>query len=117
MDKILAPRIESKAISKYIRISPSKIRRVADQIRGKDYKEALILLEFLPYTCCLPLIKVLRSAAANAQHNHGVYQTSLNIKKVIVDKGPVMRRMRPRARGRAYSILKATSHVTIILTA
>jgi large subunit ribosomal protein L22 len=104
-----------KAVSKYIRMSPNKIRRVLRQIQGKTYKEALTLLEFMPYASCEPIIKVLRSAAANAKNNFGFDETRLVIKSAFADQGPVMKRFRPRAQGRAYRILKATSHITIIV--
>lgn len=108
---------EASAVSKYIRMSPSKIRRVLRQIQGKTYKEALIILEFLPYASCEPIIKVLRSAAANAKNNKGFDEANLIVKSAFADQGPVMKRFRPRAQGRAYRILKATSHITIIVSA
>lgn len=108
---------EARAVSKYIRMSPSKIRRVLRQIQGKSYKDALIILEFLPYASCEPIIKVLRSAAANAKHNKGFNETNLTVKSAFANQGPTMKRFRPRAQGRAYRILKATSHITIILAA
>lgn len=106
---------EVRAVSKYIRMSPSKIRRVLKQIQGKPYKEALLILEYMPYASCEPIIKVLRSAAANAKNNFGFDETKLFIKSAFADQGPVMKRFRPRAQGRAYRILKATSHITIIV--
>lgn len=106
---------EARAVSKYIRMSPSKIRRVLKQIQGKSYKDALILLNFLPYASCQPIIKVLRSAAANAKNNKNLSESRLVIKSAFVDQGPVMKRFRPRAQGRAYRILKPTSHITIIV--
>ena len=106
---------ETQAVSKYIRMSPSKIRRVLQQIKGKSYKDALLLLEFLPYTSCEPIIKVLRSAAANAKHNKGFNETNLTVKAAFANQGPTMKRFRPRAQGRAYKIQKMTSHITIIL--
>ena len=106
---------EVRAVSKYIRMSPSKIRRVLKQIQGKPYKEALLILEYMPYASCEPIIKVLRSAAANEKNNFGFDETKLSIKSAFADQGPVMKRFRPRAQGRAYRILKATSHITIIV--
>ena len=108
---------EARAVSKYIRMSPSKIRRVLRQIQGKSYKDALLILEFLPYASCQPIIKVLRSAAANAKHNKGFDESNLTVKSAFADQGPTMKRFRPRAQGRAYRILKATSHITIIVAA
>ena len=106
---------EIRAISKYVRMSPSKIRRVLRQIQGKTYSEALLLLEFMPYASCAPIIKVLRSATANARNNFGLDETKLVIKSAFADQGPTMKRFRPRAQGRAYRILKATSHITIVM--
>ena len=106
---------EIKAVSKYVRISPSKIRRILRQIQGKTYSEALLILEFMPYAACVPIIKVLRSAAANAKNNSGFDEKSMFVKLAFVDQGPVMKRFRPRAQGRAFRIQKATSHITIVL--
>ena len=105
---------EIRAVSKYVRMSPSKIRRVLRQIQGKTYSEALLLLEFMPYASCAPIIKVLRSATANARNNFGLDETKLVIKSAFADQGPTMKRFRPRAQGRAYRILKATSHITTV---
>ena len=107
---------EVKAVSKYIRMSPSKVRRVLRQIQGKSYKDALILLEFMPYASCEPIIKVLRSAAANARNNMNLDETNLVVKSAFADQGPVMKRFRPRAQGRAFRILKYTSHITIVMS-
>jgi large subunit ribosomal protein L22 len=115
MVKLQLQKNEVRAVSKYIRMSPSKIRRVLRQIEGKTYAEALLLLEFLPYASCAPIIKVLRSATANAKNNLGFDETKLTVKSAFVDKGPTMKRFRPRAQGRAYKILKATSHITIVM--
>lgn len=104
---------EAKAIARYIRMSPSKVRRVLDQIRGRSYREALIILEFMPYRACEPIIKVLRSAVANAEHNQGLNPTDLVISKAFADGGPTLKRYRPRAQGRAYQIRKRTCHITV----
>jgi large subunit ribosomal protein L22 len=106
---------EIRAISKYVRMSPSKIRRVLRQIKGKTYSEALLILEFMPYASCAPIIKVLRSATANARNNFGLDEKKLVVKSAFADQGPTMKRFRPRAQGRAYRILKATSHITIVM--
>ncbi len=106
---------EIRAVSKYVRMSPSKIRRVLRQIQGKTYSEALLILEFMPYASCSPIIKVLRSATANARNNFGLDEKKLVIKSAFADQGPTMKRFRPRAQGRAYRILKATSHITIVM--
>ena len=106
---------EIRAVSKYVRMSPSKIRRVLRQIQGKTYSEALLLLEFMPYASCAPIIKVLRSATANARNNFGMDEKNLVIKSAFADQGPTMKRFRPRAQGRAYKILKETAHITIVM--
>ena len=116
MNKNSLQKNEVKAVSKYVRMSPSKVRRVVRQIQGKTYPEALRILEFMPYTACTPIIKVLRSATANARNNLGYDETKLVVKSAFADQGPTMKRFRPRAQGRAYQILKATSHITIIMT-
>lgn len=102
-----------KAVARYIRMSPHKVRRVLDQIRGKSYREALIILEFMPYRACDPILKVLRSAVANAENNNGLDPASLVISEAFADAGPSLRRYRPRAQGRAYQIRKPTCHITI----
>ncbi|MDF0556821.1 50S ribosomal protein L22 [Kamptonema sp. UHCC 0994] len=104
---------EVKAIARYIRMSPHKVRRVLDQIRGKSYREALVLLEFMPYRACEPILKVLRSAAANAEHNAGMDRAQLMVSQAFADQGPVLKRFRPRAQGRAYQIRKPTCHITV----
>jgi large subunit ribosomal protein L22 len=108
-------RKEVRAVSKFVRMSPSKIRRVLRQIQGKTYPEALLLLEFMPYASCAPIIKVLRSATANARNNFGFDETKLTVQSAFADQGPTMNRVRQRAQCRAYRILKATSHITIVM--
>ena len=103
----------AKAHGNYIRGSASKVRRVLDQIRGKSYRDALIILEFMPYRSTEPITKVLRSAVANAEHNFGMDPSSLIINFASADMGPVMKRYRPRAEGRAFAIKKQTCHITI----
>ena len=105
--------VQVKAVARYIRMSPRKVRRVLDQIRGVSYREALIMLEFMPYKACEPIIKVLRSAVANAEHNEGLVPVDLVISEAFADAGPTLRRYRPRAQGRAYQIRKPTCHITI----
>ena len=104
-----------KAVAKYIRMSPHKIRRVLDQIRGRSYQEALMILEFLPYDAGGPIWQVIHSAAANAKHNYGLDKKTLVIEAIFADEGPKLKRIRPRAQGRAYKILKSTCHITVIL--
>ncbi len=104
---------EVKAIARYIRMSPHKVRRVLDQIRGRSYREALIILEFMPYRACEPILKVLRSAVANAEHNAGYTPADLVITQAYADQGAVLKRFRPRAQGRAFQIRKPTCTITI----
>ncbi len=104
---------EVPAIAKNIRMSPMKVRRVLDQIRGRSYRDALTILEFMPYRACEPVLKVLRSAVANAEHNQGLDKTTLVVSQAYADMGPYLKRFRPRAQGRAYQIRKPTCHITI----
>ena len=104
-----------KAVAKYIRMSPQKIRRVVDQIRGRSYQEALMILEFLPYNATGPVWQVVHSAAANAKHNYGVDKKNLIVDEIFADEGPKLKRIRPRAQGRAYKILKPTCHITVVV--
>jgi len=103
----------AKAHGRFIRGSASKVRRVLDQIRGRTYREALIMLEFMPYRSTGPITKVLRSAVANAEHNLGMDPSSLIITSAHADMGPTMKRFRPRAQGRAFAIKKQTCHISI----
>ena len=104
---------EVKAIARYIRMSPHKVRRVLDQIRGRSYRESLIVLEFMPYKACEPVLKVLRSAVANAEHNAGLDPSKLFVSQAYADQGATLKRFRPRAQGRAYQIRKPTCHITV----
>jgi large subunit ribosomal protein L22 len=104
---------EIPAIARFIRMSPHKVRRVLDQIRGRSYREALIVLEFMPYRACEPVTKLLRSAVANAVHNAGMQAEQLKVHQAYADMGPCLKRMRPRAQGRGYQIRKPTCHITI----
>jgi len=107
--------IETKAIAKSVRITARKVRLVVDLIRGKSVTEALAILRLTPKAASLPVSKVVKSAAANAEHNDKLDKSKLYIKKIVVDEGPTMKRFRPRAKGRAGSILKRTSHITVVL--
>jgi large subunit ribosomal protein L22 len=101
------------AHGRYIRGSVSKVRRVLDQIRGRTYRDALIMLEFMPYRSTGPITKVLRSAVANAEHNLGLDPATLVVATASADMGPSLKRFRPRAQGRAYAIKKQTCHISI----
>ena len=106
-----------RASAKYVRISPFKVRIVLDIIRGKGLREAVAILENTPKSACEPIKKVLLSAAANAENNLGMSRDNLFIAKCYADQGPTLKRVMPRAQGRAFRILKRTSHITIVLDA
>ncbi len=104
-----------RASARYVRTAPRKVRLVADEIRGKGYTEAVALLRFHPRGAAEVLLKLLESAAANAENNNDLDPEELLISSISVDEGPTMRRYRPRARGRATRIEKRTSHINIAL--
>ncbi|MBI2684488.1 MAG: 50S ribosomal protein L22 [Actinobacteria bacterium] len=101
------------ATAKYVRVSARKARLVADLVRGKHISEARAILAFSTRGAAEPVRKVLDSAAANADHNHGLDGDDLVLARVVVDEGPTMKRFRPRAMGRASSIHKRTCHISI----
>ena len=109
--------LQAKAIGRYIRMSPRKVRRVLNQVRGKTYKEALMLLEFMPYKACGPVWQVIYSAAANAEHNLNLNKENLIISEAFADQGPVFRRFRPRAQGQGFGMRKPTCHIVISVKA
>jgi len=100
---------------RYLRIAPRKVRLVTDLIRGKSVEEAENILNFTTKKATLPLLKLLKSAVANAKNNFQLAKENLYISKILVDEGPKLKRWRPRARGRADEIQKKTSHITITL--
>ena len=105
----------ARAVGRYIRISPSKVRIVIDLIRGKKVEEARAILMNMPNGACEPVLKVLNSAIANAENNLELNRDSLIVAEAFADQGPTLKRFQPRARGRAMQILKRSSHITIIL--
>lgn len=107
--------MEAKAVAKYIRISPQKARLVADVVRGKDVGEALTTLRFMPKKGARLLKKVIESAVANADQNEAIDIDTLYVKAIEINGGPMLKRFRPRAMGRATRILKRTSHITVIV--
>ncbi len=107
--------MEAKARARFIRISPQKARLVADTIRGKNVDEAIKTLRFMPKKGARTLRKVIESAVANASQNEAIDVDTLYVKTVFVDGGPMLKRIRPRAMGRASRILKRTSHITVVL--
>ncbi len=106
-----------RAVAKHVRISPYKVRIVLDVIRGKGVKEAIAILENTPKAASDPVKKVVMSAAANAEHNLGMNRDNLFIAEAYADQGPTLKRVMPRAQGRAFRILKRTSHITVVLDA
>lgn len=99
----------------FARISPQKCRLVADQVRGMGVEKALQLLTFSPKKGAEMVKKVLESAIANAEHNEGADIDELKVARIMVDEGPVMKRLHARAKGRANRILKRTSHITVVV--
>ncbi len=104
-----------RAIAKYIRMTPRKVRAVIDLIRGKSVNEALAILANTPRAATKPVMKVLKSAIANAENNMNLSQDNLYVAEAYADQGPTLKRIRPRARGMAYMIRKRTSHITVVL--
>ena len=107
--------MEAKAVAKYIRISPVRVRDVINLIRGKNVNEALAILKFTPNRASVPVAKVVKSAAANAGHNYEMNEDDLFVFAAYVDQGPTLKRFRPRAYGRANVIRKRTSHITVVV--
>lgn len=98
---------------KHVRISPRKVGIVADLIRGKDVKKAEAILKYTPKSACEPLLKLLSSARANAENNFNMDADSLYVSEVLIGPGPTLKRIMPRAQGRAFRILKRTSHISL----
>ena len=103
----------AKAYLKYVRISPRKVKIVLDLIRGKDTATAMAILQNTPKSASEPLVKLLKSCVANAEHNFNMDSNNLYISECFVCPGPTLKRVMPRAPGRAFRILKRTSHVTM----
>lgn len=108
--------MKAKAIARYIRIAPRKVRLVIDLIRGKAVGDAVAILRHTPKAASPVVEKVLNSALANAEHNYSMDVNSLIVSEAFVDQGPTLKRFRPRAMGRASKIHKRTSHITLVLT-
>lgn len=107
--------MEAKAIAKYVRISPRKLKPVTDLVRGKNVSEALAILKFTPHKGADILEKVINSAAANAENNHDMNTDKLYVAEVYANQGPTMKRWRAGSMGRASTILKRSSHVGVVL--
>ena len=107
--------MEAKAIAKFVRISPIKLQPVVSLVRGKNLEEALNILKFTPGKGAEVVEKVVKSAAANAENNHSLSPDNLYIAEVYAHKGPTMKRWRAGSKGRAFPILKRTSHIGVTL--
>ncbi|WP_019202329.1 50S ribosomal protein L22 [Tsukamurella sp. 1534] len=105
----------ASATAKFVRVTPMKARRVIDLVRGKDAEQALAILRFAPQAASEPVAKVLASAIANAQNNLGLDPRTLVVSEAYANEGPTMKRIQPRAQGRAYRIRKRTSHITVVV--
>jgi large subunit ribosomal protein L22 len=107
----------ARAIARYVRLSPTKARRVVNLVRGLPAKEALTVLQFAPQAASEQVYKVLASAIANAENNERLDPDALLVSEAYVDEGPTLKRFRPRAQGRAYRIRKRTCHITVAVEA
>jgi large subunit ribosomal protein L22 len=105
----------ARATARYVRMTPMKVRRVVDLIRGMEARQALSVLQFAPQAASEPVAKVLASAVANAEHNQRLDPATLVVAVAYVDEGPTLKRFRPRAQGRAFRINKRTSHITVVV--
>ena len=106
---------EGKAVAKYVRIAPRKVRVVMDLVRGKNVSDAFAILKFTPKVGAEVVEKVLKSAVANAENNFDMNVDNLYISSAFVDQGPTLKRIHPRSRGQAFKILKRTSHITVVV--
>ncbi len=107
--------MEARAVSRYVRVSPRKAREVVDLIRGKSVDDAAATLRFTPRAASEIVEKVLESAVANAEKNLKIPRDDLYVARTYVDEGPTLKRIRPRAQGRAFRINKRTSHITVVV--
>ncbi|MBI4490764.1 MAG: 50S ribosomal protein L22 [Deltaproteobacteria bacterium] len=107
--------METRAITRFVRLSPRKVRLVVDQIRGKGVEEALSILKFVPKRSAAIVAKALRAAVANAEGTQSVDVDRLYVKRVTVDEGGMWKRFMPRAMGRATRIRKRLSHITVVV--
>jgi large subunit ribosomal protein L22 len=108
--------MEARAVARYVRVSPRKARLVVDLIRGKSVEDASATLRFTPRAAAEVVEKVLNSAVANAEKNLKIGPEDLYVSTTYVDEGPTLKRIRPRAMGRAYRVDKRTSHITVVLS-
>lgn len=107
--------METRAVAKYVRISPQKVRKIIGSLKGRPVEAALNSLKFMPQKSAKLVEKTLRSAVANADENLGLDVDTLIVRNIYVDEGPTLKRFRARARGRGARILKRTSHITVVV--
>ena len=107
--------MEARAYLRHARISPRKVQIVLDLIRKQDCEKAMAILRYTPKAACEPLEKLLKSAMANAENNFSMDRNNLYVSECYVTPGPTMKRIRPRAQGRAVKVLKRTSHITLVV--
>ena len=107
--------MDACAYVKFVRMSPRKVKLVCDMIRGQDVKTATAYLSQTSKAACEPMAKLLKSAVANAEHNHGMNADNLYVSTAVANPGPILKRGMPRAQGRMYRINKRTSHITIVV--
>ncbi|MEG0570935.1 MAG: 50S ribosomal protein L22 [Oscillospiraceae bacterium] len=107
--------MEAKAYLRYVRIAPRKVQIVLDLIRKQPVDKAMAILKHTPKAASELLEKLLKSAIANAENNHNMSKDNLYVAECFVSPGPTLKRIRPRAQGRAFRILKRTSHITLVL--
>jgi large subunit ribosomal protein L22 len=105
--------VRARAVARYVRMSPTKVRRVVALIQDRPLQDALDILRYLPQAAATPVFKVVASAAANAENNLDLDRDTLVVAAAYADEGPTLKRIRPRAQGRAYRIRKRTSHITV----
>ena len=107
--------MEAKATAKYVRVSPRKAGQICDLVRGKNVDEALAIVKFTPKASSEVIEKLLKSAIANAENNHGMKHEKLYVAEIFANQGPTLKRIRPAAKGSAVRIRKRTSHITIVV--
>jgi large subunit ribosomal protein L22 len=107
--------MQAKAITKLVRIAPTKVRPVMDLVRGKPVDRALAILRYMPHKAAREVARTIQSAAANAENNFEMDPDELVVKTIFADEGPAFKRTMPRARGRADRIRKRTTHITVIV--
>nr|YP_010016262.1 ribosomal protein L22 [Heteromorpha arborescens]QOI73591.1 ribosomal protein L22 [Heteromorpha arborescens] len=115
LKKLKKIKTEVYALGQHISMSAHKARRVVDQIRGRSYEETLMILELMPYRACYPILKLVYSAAANANYNMDSNESNLVISKAQVSEGTATKKLKPRARGRSFTIKRPTCHITIVV--